>query len=107
KPRVERLFTQIEAPVMVGVQIDVEGAHLSRVYPKTIPDLAAGDELVVAARASGAGTATLKVSGRIGGRPVTYRTSFDIPAATSRPWVGRLWAASRTDDLREEIALHG
>jgi Ca-activated chloride channel family protein len=107
KPRVERLFSQIEAPVMVGVQVEVEGARLARVYPQTIPDLAAGDELVVAARASGTGPVTLKVKGLIGGRPVTYEKAFDLPAAARRPWVGRMWAAARTDDLQEQIALNG
>ena len=107
KTRVARLFTQIEAPVLVGVRVAAEGAHLSSIYPRSIPDLSAGDELVLAARASGSGPITLKVSGQIAGRPVTYQTTLVLPAEARRPWVGRLWAAARTDDLQEEIALHG
>ena len=107
KPRVQLLFTQIQAPVLVGVRVTAEGAHLSSVYPKSIPDLSAGDELLLAARASGAGLVTLKITGRISGKPVTYQTSLVLPPEARRPWVGRLWAAARTDDLQEEIALHG
>ncbi|MBN2360908.1 MAG: hypothetical protein JXR83_15740, partial [Deltaproteobacteria bacterium] len=29
----------------------------------------------------------------------------EIPEATLRPWVGRLWAATRVDDLTEETRL--
>jgi Ca-activated chloride channel homolog len=107
KARVERLFVEIEAPLLVGVQVELEGGRLDRRYPATVPDLAAGDELVLAARASGSGPVTLKVSGLVEGKPVTFRTSFDLPSATRRPWVGRLWAVARVDDLQQEIALSG
>jgi hypothetical protein len=38
---------------------------------------------------------------------VTYRTEVVLTDDIHRPWVGRLWAKSRIDDLLEETALTG
>jgi Ca-activated chloride channel family protein len=107
RPRVERLFKEIEAPVLLGLDLEVEGATLTRRYPKTLPDLAVGEELVVTARAAGAGPVTVKVTGTLGGRPVTYVRKLELAPEVRRPWAGRFWAAARAEDLQEEIALSG
>ncbi len=104
--RVKKLYAQIESPVMVDVELVVDGVTLTRRYPRSMPDLYKGDELRVSARVRGGGVAKVLVRGTIAGKAVAFRTSVSI-AAASAPWVGRLWAESRTDDLLEEIALQG
>jgi Ca-activated chloride channel family protein len=105
-PQVERLFAQIEAPVLLGLSLEVlEGGRLASVYPRSLPDLAAGEELVVVARASGRGPLTVRLTGRTAGRQVTRVATIALPEEARRPWVGRLWAAARVDDLLEQLAL--
>ncbi len=104
--RIQRLYAQIESPVMVDVEMVVDGVSLSRRYPRSMPDLYKGDELRISTRVRGGGTAKILVRGTIAGKPVEFRTSTQI-APSSAPWVGRLWAESRVDDLLEEIALQG
>jgi Ca-activated chloride channel family protein len=105
--KVSRLYSQIAAPVIVGLSIAVEGARLARTYPRSLPDLYRGDELVIASRIAGEGPVTITMRGERNGAPVSFTRTIDVPASTRRPWVGRVWAQARVDDLLEEIALYG
>jgi Ca-activated chloride channel family protein len=105
--KVSRLYAQISEPVLVGLSVDVEGARLARTYPRSLPDLHHGDELVIASRIVGQGPVTVTVRGERNGAPVAFTRQLDLPASAQRPWVGRMWAQARVDDLLEEIALYG
>lgn len=105
--KVSRLYDQIAEPVLVGLSIDVEGARLSRMYPRSLPDLYRGDELVISSRLVGEGPVTVSIRGQRNGQTVAFTRELEVPASTRRPWVGRMWAQARVDDLLEEIALHG
>jgi Ca-activated chloride channel family protein len=105
--RVGRLFDRIESPALIGVSVEARGATLTRTYPRTLPDLSAGDDLLLAGRVMGAAGAKLElvVHGTLGGRQVAYPVSVSLPETASHPWVARSWARSRIDDLLEEMAL--
>ena len=108
--RVQQLFLGIEAPALVGLSLEARGATLGRIYPRTLPDLSAGDDLLVAARVQGATPGQkleLVVHGTLAGRQVEFPVSVVLPERASRSWAARLWARSRIDDLLEEVALHG
>jgi Ca-activated chloride channel family protein len=102
---VGRLASSIAKPLLVGVSIDVEGVVASRMYPRTIPDLFAEDELLVTGRLRGTGKAKFTIRGTLAGKPVQFSRSVDISKASSRPWVGSLWAQGRVDHLLEELSL--
>ena len=105
--RVGRLFDQIESPALIGLSVEARGAPLTRTYPRSLPDLSAGDDLLVAGRVLGAPGARLDlvVHGTLGGRQVAYPVSVVLPESASHPWVARTWAKSRVDDVLEEMAL--
>jgi Ca-activated chloride channel family protein len=105
--RVGRLFEQIESPALVGISLEARGATVERIYPRTLPDLSAGDDLAIAARVLGAPGARLElvVHGTLAGRQVAYPVALTLPERASRPWVARTWAKARIDDLLEEMAL--
>jgi Ca-activated chloride channel family protein len=115
--RMASLFQQIEAPVLLDVKVEATGLKLMDVYPRTLSDLFRNDELALNARvfmpppadggSTGAQNGTVTVRGRLGNRPVSFTTRVEVPAQVRRPWVGRLWAQARIQDLLEEIALNG
>src|SRR5262249_41062911 len=47
EPEVGRLAQTIAKPLLVDISIDVDGANATRIYPRTLPDLFAEDELRV------------------------------------------------------------
>ncbi len=104
---VGKLAASIAKPVLVNVSVDVEGAQGVRIYPRSIPDLFAMDELVVTGRLRGKGTAKVVFKGILDGKEVSFSRSIDLDKAPARPWVGAMWAQARIDHLQEELALKG
>jgi Ca-activated chloride channel homolog len=101
------LYAQIEEPVLTDVTLEVEGARVSRVYPRALPDLFRHGELRLAGRAEGAGPARLVLKGRYRGREVRMEHALPVGKTASRPWVGRTWALARVADLEQESKLAG
>jgi MYXO-CTERM domain-containing protein len=92
--------------LLVDVSIDIDGVQATRMYPRSLPDLFVDDQLLVSGRLkSASGTAKFTIKGRLAGKPVTFTRTVDLGKAPPRPWVGRLWGASRVGHLQEEIAL--
>jgi Ca-activated chloride channel family protein len=105
--KMAKLYDTIETPMMVDLTLSAKGATVTRIYPQSLPDLYASDELVVAARVRGEGPTTLTLTGRRGGKVESFDVTVQVPKQRRRPWVGRTWAEARTADLLEEIALAG
>jgi Ca-activated chloride channel homolog len=104
---VSSLYRQIDAPVLVDVSLEVTGGAASRVYPPTLPDLFVDDQLRISGRVRASGPVVFTLKGKAGGKPVAYRARIDAGKELRRPWVGRMWAAARVDDLSQEMALTG
>lgn len=115
---VSRLYNKMSAPVMtnVAVKIDVEGASVesggatSRVYPKEVYDLFAGEQLVMVGRYKKHGNGKVTVTGKIGDK----EQKFDFPATfveksndQSFAFVEKLWAMRRIGEIIDEIDLKG
>jgi Ca-activated chloride channel family protein len=105
--QVSSLYRQIDAPVLIDVSLEVKGGAASRVYPPTLPDLFLDDELRISGRLRATGPVVFTLKGKAGGKPVAYQAKIDVSQELRRPWVGRMWAAARVDDLADEIALTG
>jgi Ca-activated chloride channel family protein len=104
---VGRLAASISKPLLVDISIDIAGANPTRVYPRTLPDLFAEDELRVSGRMRGAGPVEFVIRGKLAGKPVEFTRAVDLDRAPNRPWTAALWAQSRIDHLLEEISLDG
>ncbi|HEX5061712.1 MAG TPA: VIT and VWA domain-containing protein [Kofleriaceae bacterium] len=102
---VGKLAASIAKPLLVDVSVEVDGAQAVRLYPRSIGDLFAEDDMLVTGRLRGSGTAKFTIKGRLGGKQVSFTRSVDLGKAVKRPWVGRLWAQARVQHLLEEISL--
>jgi len=104
---VGRLAANIAKPLLVDVTVDIDGANATRIYPRTLPDVFAEDELRVSGRLRGTGTAKFIVRGKLAGKKVEFTRTVELGKAGGRPWTASLWAQSRIDHLLEEISLDG
>jgi Ca-activated chloride channel family protein len=105
---VARLFKRLDRPVLTDLEASFEGAVVSDLLPARLPDLFAGQPLVVAGRIRGGAPARVVLRGRLGERPWEAR----VPVAgedadrgaggTAQPVVGTLWARRRIDALLSE-----
>ncbi|RMG35001.1 MAG: VWA domain-containing protein, partial [Planctomycetota bacterium] len=115
---VARLYNRIAAPVMTDValrfefdgQKDTEPPPVYRVYPKPVPDLFRGEQLVVVGRYRRPGAARVVMTGRIAGEeqrfafPVRFE---DLSRDDSHSFVETLWAVRRIGEIIDELDLHG
>jgi len=109
---VSALYGKIGSPVMTDMAVDIriDGGATSRVYPRQVPDLFRGDQLVLVGRYRKGGAATIRLSGQSGGRKqdFTFNATFaDKPHDESNAFVARLWATRRIGEIIDEIDLHG
>jgi Ca-activated chloride channel family protein len=109
---VSALYGKVGSPMLTDVSVDIQldGGATSRVYPRQMPDLFRGDQLVLVGRYRKGGAAKITLTGVANGR----KQSFSFPAAfADRPsddtsgFVARLWAIRRIGEIIDELDLHG
>ncbi len=119
--KVSNMYAKIKNPVMTDIQISLAGVKLTQIYPRAIPDLFDGSELLLVGRydavdvrklpsGSAVRKTTLVITGKYQGqeRSFEYPVSLKPGAKTQMySFVERLWAIRRVGFLLDEIQLHG
>lgn len=107
---VARFYSKMTSPVLSDVRIELADTDVNRTYPRDVPDLFEGGQLVLVGRYTKSGRTTVRVSGKIGGD----RRTFEFPAELAdthegarHEFVEKLWATRRVGDLIDQIDLHG
>src|SRR2546430_2400916 len=106
---VRALSAKVSSPVLTDLTLRADGSDLYDVQPGSLPDLFAGDELVVFGRfrRGGSGEWSVTVNGRRNGHPEGFTTSARRGAQTGSDYIPQLWAARKAGALAREIRLHG
>jgi uncharacterized protein YegL len=107
--RVSNIFTKVNSPVLTHLKLDFGDVKVIDLYPKSLPDLFKGSQLVLLGRYTTEGSATVKLTGEVGGGkrelPFSLQT---FPAENSdNDFIPRLWAVRRVGFLLDQIRLNG
>jgi Ca-activated chloride channel family protein len=113
--KVARVFERLSGPVLSSpelVALDEDGAVTTRRvrerYPATVPDVFAGDSLVVLGQYREETPLRLQLVGKDGAQARRFGFAFDLGKATTRnAFVPRLWAARRVADLIDQVRQAG
>jgi Ca-activated chloride channel family protein len=106
------LAAKIRNPVLTDLELDGGRLEIDEVYPVHIPDVFAGEELVLFGRFStngrSEGRGRLTVSGDRAGRTVQFGTDVTLPGESSaNAYIPRLWAARKLGHLQRQIWTEG
>ncbi len=101
-----RFFKKVDQPVLSNVSIDF-GEGVYDVYPKRLPDLFAGGQVVVFGRYKATGDRTIVLRGRVGEREHVYEHNTTLGDKDAAGYLPRLWAYRKVAYLLDEIRLHG
>ena len=96
--KVGELFGQLSSPVLTGLRLrwqTVDGADEVVQTPETVPDLYAGEPLVLAVK-SVSGLEGVEIEGRLGDRP--WRHSASLRGGARGEGVHALWARRMIED---------
>ena len=92
-------------PALTHIEIDWGSLRVADVYPKRLPDVYHGRPVVLVGRFRGKGETTIRIRGRLAGKPREFRLRVDPdgrgPAHTA---LAPMWARARIADLARELA---
>jgi Ca-activated chloride channel homolog len=95
---------RIATPVLTDLRIDWGGLAVRDVTPRALPDLFAGQPVVLAGHYTAPGRATVTVHAKQAGRDVTFAVPVELPArAADRPAVASVWARRRIAELSRAL----
>ena len=110
--KISRFYSKVAQPVMTNISIKHESSiHLSEEYPKDLPDLFKGDQLVTLGRykinQKNEKNFRAFMQGSIAGKQVKFNLNEKINPNRDNAFIARLWATRKVGYLLEEIRLHG
>ena len=107
--KVSRFYTKISEPVLANPTLAVTGdIKLLKTYPRNLPDVFAGDQLVVIGRYTGSGDAAVTLAGSVaGGEHKVVDDATFAKQSIEHAFIPRLWATRRIGYLLDEIRLRG
>lgn len=102
------LATKVRYPVLTDLELDGAPVRLSEIYPVRIPDVFAGEELVLFGRYQGEGSGRVGIRGQRSGRVERFSTSGVFPRASdANGYMPRLWASRKLGHLTRQIWTEG
>jgi Ca-activated chloride channel family protein len=108
--KVSTFFGRVNYPVLSDIKLDFGGVDTDLVYPRALPDLFRGGQLVLVGRYKGDDRATVL---RLRGNDVGRERTFIYEGQTFRrveqdnAFLPKLWATRRVGALLEQIRLNG
>ena len=107
---VSRFYSKLTRPALTALSITMKGTDLNRTYPRDLPDLFEGGQLVWVGRYRQSGNTTVRVEGKVAGDRQTLEFPADLAEAgrgSQYDFVEKLWAVRRVGFLIDQIDLHG
>lgn len=105
--KLSSFYAKIARPALTDISITATGVTLDDIYPKKLPDVFYGQEMVLMGRVKGSGEGDIVVKGKRGNRDVEVRTKASFPEDVKCPGLSRLWAARKVAYLLEIVRLEG
>lgn len=107
--QVGQFYRTISTPILVDVGLEWGSqTQVAEVYPDPLPDLFAGEQLVVVGRYPRGATVNVTLRGVVNGQKVSYHyPGQQLLASGGEPFVARLWATRKIGVLLDQIRRNG
>lgn len=106
--RLSGFYRKIASPVLGDTLLAVDGVETSDVFPRVLPDIFRGTQLLILGRYQTAGEALVTVSGTASGVPTSYATMATFSeTGLEASFLPRLWAGRKIAYLLDQIRLYG
>ncbi len=106
--KVSGLIQKVSNPVLGNLAFDFGGVQVTDSYPKVMPDLFQGSQLVVFGRYKGTGPQKITLKGHAAGAERVFTFDVNFPDNdTKHDTTPRLWASRKVAYLMDAIRLGG
>ena len=107
---VSKFYAKMTAPVLADLKIELAGTDTNRTYPRDLPDLFAGGQLIWVGRYRTSGDVRARLTGKVGGAERSFEFPAQLAASSSDQtysFVEKLWAVRRVGAIIDELDLKG
>ncbi len=100
---IETFHRRMDTPVLRDLKIDWQGLAVRDVYPARVPDLYAGQPVVLLGRFTKPGSGTVRLQGTQGSGAVVYSHKVTFPAGKTGPdQIASLWARTAIEKMMNQ-----
>ncbi|MDZ7370787.1 MAG: VIT domain-containing protein [candidate division KSB1 bacterium] len=101
-------FQRMSRPMMTNLDIKIEGLVTSDRFPRPLPDLFWGNQVMQMGLYKNSGTFPVYLIGKLRNRQVSYVSYQEFPQTPGgHRFVPRLWAKAKINYLLDQIAVYG
>jgi len=101
-------YEKISSPLLADVAVTFKGIETSQVYPRVLPDLFKGSQLILVGKYTGEGPVGVILTGKTGREDKRFvLEAQSLTGSEKFSFLPRLWAVRRVGYLLEEIRLQG
>jgi len=105
--KVSSLYQKISAPILTNPEMDFGTVQVNDIYPKELPDIFRGSQLVLLGRYKGSGNTIITLRGKKENEEKVYYYDVEFPSeAVQHDFIPRIWATRKVGYLLDEIRLH-
>lgn len=105
---VSNYYEKISSPLLSDIEVDFKGIKAKDVYPRVMPDLFKGSQLILVGKYDGEGPVEVNLEGKVEGKEMRFALRDQkLVSNGAYNFLPRLWATRRIGYLLEEIRLHG
>ncbi len=105
---ISNYYEKISSPLLSDLDIDFKGIEVKEVYPRVLPDLFKGSQLILVGKYRGRGPVTVMLSGKVMKKEKKFvLRGQKLTKDESYNFLPRLWATRKIGYLLEEIRFHG
>lgn len=106
--KVSSFYSKISDPILSDISLDFGKIKTKDVYPKTLPDIFKGTQIMLFGRYEGEGATSITLKGMMNGKEqkFVYEGKFPVESKESE-FIPRIWATRKIGYLMSEIRLKG
>lgn len=106
--KVSNFYDKIQSPVLSDIKLDFDNVEVYQTYPKNLPDLFKGSNLLVFGRYKGTGDVIINLTGSINGQTKRFSVKDKFEKNNVEyNFIPALWASRRIGFLLDIIRLKG
>ncbi|MGE0432411.1 MAG: VIT domain-containing protein [Planctomycetota bacterium] len=106
--RVSSFYEKVSSPVLANLKLNVGSVESFDIFPRAMPDLFKGSQLVLFGRYRKTGKQDVILSGTVAGKPAEFKwTGEFVEDNAKNDFLPRLWALRKVGFLMDEIRLNG
>ncbi|MBN1755024.1 VWA domain-containing protein [bacterium] len=106
--KVSNLYTKISTPLLAELSIKYSQVKVRDVYPRQLPDIFKGSQILLLGRFEGSGISSVSISGKVQNDIQTFVEDVNFPEIEAGfDFLPRLWATRKINFLLNEIRLYG